>query len=290
MTKGAETTEDTTTDPEVTASPSGKEETAQASGAATQVEKDERIPKARFQEVIAERNTVREKWEGAVSQLQDLQGKLSQQESLLNRIRSFAGDEKLSKHVFAIEKALRGEEIDDETAEELVEAAEGAKDGQEFKAVEKRLKELQSQSTEQIAEQRAEMLYTLVDNTMQSYIDALPEEYTDVDVENIQALWDRRVDWDAIDNNPNTMNRLLSASFQEVVDRYGAPRGAAKTASQETPTVTTPTPEPTAAEQLAKLLGNDKLGKFDDTSGKPLMTDDEFAKLAGQSLRISRLS
>lgn len=249
---------------------------------------DQRVPLARLNEVIEERNALREEVKTRSERDADYLSQIQERDDLLNRIRALAADEKYSEHVFAIDKALKGIEDLEEELEEVAEDDSSSDDNKRARPdvdVKRLLQEQRGQLEEAMAEQRAEALWNLAQERAAKYLDALPEDFSAQEKEIIAELWNTRVDWDAIEEDSSALNPELARSFEETLKFYGESRAVAKPSS-ETQTETAQTPEPTKEERLQTLLSTDFSGV--DDAGKPEVSDDEFAANLASAIRMTR--
>jgi len=252
------------------------------------------IPEDRFKEVIEDKNYYKKQLELAVEREQKLTEDLKRFEkelSVLERIRQAAFDDKVGKHVLALDKWLRGEPIEDavQAAEEELkqETSEGKKGLSEEKLelLKNQLGSKVSELESELQEQRAAMILDRADALAAKMLQSLDESYAEEDLRTISELWTPRVDWDAIEENPDILQEELNRSFREVLDLYGVPRGKLLESSLSS-TVSSSSEEDDPESFLQKALNTD-WGKTDG-KGKPVVSDDEFSRVMAEVLRKSR--
>lgn len=243
------------------------------------------VPYARFKEVVGEKNTAVErltdletKLQNQLALTQDLQVRYSQAEEILNAIRGMAADEKMRPHILAIDNKLKGVEEEVETGE--ITQAEGDK------KVEKILKQHKAEIGEALATNRAEQLFQSANERASRYLESLPDEYTDKDKEVIGRIWAQEVDWDAIEDDPTSLNQKLAESLDQVLTWYGEPKGYKP--AVETPPVQVKPEEIPPAVKIKEILDKEWASVGDD--GRPILSDEDFRKEAAKVIRLSRNS
>lgn len=280
--------EDTVVDPKAEA----KETAMEAEDSDTEATTVKSIPYDRFKEVIDAKNTAAEEAEALRAKLDETRQREDQlrnvleqtrdEADLVDRIRALANDERYSEHVNAIDRALRGIEDDVDTGK--VSEEEGAV------AANKLLSQHKDEIEDILADQKAELLYNQAMSVAERYLEALPEEYSDDEKAVISRLWMPQVDWDAIEEEPTTMTKLLGESLQEAIDQYGEPRGVLHARLSEIET-TEADQEPAREEISEEDYVNKVLNvPWDETNedGSPKYSDDVFTKGIGELIRKTR--
>lgn len=252
------------------------------------------VPYDRFKEVVEDKNQYKKQLEQLSQREQQLQQTLQNLESelsVLERIRQAAFDDKVGKHVIALDKWLRGESIDDaiEAAEEeLSSKGEEGLSQKEIETLKQQLGGKVSELENQLLDQRAEVILQKANQLATDMLERLDESYTEEDVKTISELWTPRVDWDAIEENPEILPQELERSFKEVLDLYGVPRGAL--VKQVSSKIKENLPEPKIEddpEAFLEAVQSTDWGKL-DKDGKPVVSDEEFSKVMAEVLRKSR--
>lgn len=242
------------------------------------------IPYSRFTEVNEERKELKErlqkieeKLDQKDADLRTLQQRYEESEGLVESIRNLYADERYRPHVVAIDKALQG--IEEEVESEEITREEGDR------KIEQTLQQHESKVQDMLAEQRAEMLLQHVQQRASEFLNNLPEAYTDKDKEVLSNLWGNWVDWDAIEEKPDSMVAELSGSLQKLLDWYGDPRGAVAQKTEEE-TEEKPPPGPTPEDQVRRL-SETNWGALDD-KGNPKVDEGTFAKILAKRLELSK--
>ena len=249
--------------------------------------KDQKVPIDRFSKVVKQKNdaleqlkALDEKFKAANAQATQLQAKVQALETdaqILNAIKQLAQDEKYRPHVVAIDKALQG--ITDE-----VEAAEEKGDKKAIVAAEKRFEQKTAELENLLADQRAESLWTEASGMARQMLAALPEEYTDADRAVIGKLWTPRVDWNGIEEQGSgSIPAALNSSLAEVIKEYGTPRGALVSKTTKEIEARVPAAKQVSPEAAVKDILGKNWSEIKD--GKPVLSDEEFAKAAGELMR-----
>ena len=272
----------------------GESSTPQTSGSqasvtkAGEAETNQSVPYARFKDVNDEKNDFRSKWEQSAEKLETYQGKISEQEDLLNRIRGMAMDPNLRPHVEVIDNALQGympedleEEEVDETETQTVEGKQPI--GMTSREVRELLEEQRSELEDSQLDQRAEYLYQQATNVAAEYLDQLPEEYTDEHKNILGEVWNNRVDWNRIEQDPGVLHDELASTLTELLDEFPIGSTSALQTSEAIENIAPPTSE----ERVQTLLNTENLGAVGE-DGKPVVGDDDFASLLGEAMRATR--
>lgn len=246
---------------------------------------DKRVPYERFKEVNSAYKESKESQDLLTRQLAEQSDKLVRMAELLeakeqdvqtlNEIKSFVNDPAMKEHVVAIDNKLRG-------IEEAVEDGDLTPDqAQEY------TRELLSQTREEIADVRAtaqaEALVSRADVIADKLLAQLPEEYNEQDRAVIQDLWTDKMDWDRAVAHPDSLSDILSEGLQEVVNRYGTPRGALFTGEEVEELTPEPATQPLTPEEELAALMDQNWGGINETdlgNGKTAVqaekSDDEF--------------
>ena len=251
------------------------------------------VPYDRFSEVVSQKNDAGERikslegmFQGATQREEGLRDQVSQLEpehQILEAIRNLAGDERYRDHVMAIDKALQG--IDEEVTE-----AEAEGDTKAVDAATKRFEAKQEELEDMIADQNAEQLWTSANDSATQMLNALPEEYTDVDKQRLSQLWTPLVDWDHIEaSGRESITPALQDSLAKLLKSYGTPQGAVVNQTREEVMKTVPhaadaalTPE----QRVESILGKAWTATSED--GKAEHSDAEFSEGIADLIRATR--
>ena len=254
------------------------------------------VPYDRFSEVVRQKNEAVEKikslegqFDGASDREKSLQDRidgLETEHQIVKAIRDLAQDERYRPHVVALDKALQG--VDDE-----VEAAKesGSVDLTDIDKAKAEYDKKLAGLADQLATQRAEVLWDQTNAAAKVMIDALPEEYSKVDRTRLQKSWIAEVDWNAIEEvGREAIPENLEVSFAKLIKEYGTPQGIiAKNAQRE---ITKDNPEalkPPSPEAAVKtILEKDWSGTNEE--GEPLHSEDEFSTAFADLMRKTRQS
>lgn len=278
----------TTTGKETATADKGSETAARGT---SKPDKGEWIPKARFDEVIGQKNEYHEHLLALEAEVREAHESLRQSTALLaereqdtkvmNELRRIANDPKARPLLEKLEKMIEG--VEDE-----IEETKGKPSADQTQLLEA-LKQTRDELTDELADQRADIILSKADTIAERYLAALPDEYTDADKRVISHLWTPRVDWEAIEENPDVMPQALVSSLEEVLDLYGEPKGIATTTVKEPVRETGPTPE----QELAALVNKD-YGAFKEVKGESgktsrvaAVSDDDFAADLARAMKIA---
>lgn len=251
------------------------------------------VPMERFSKVVKQKNealeqlkALEEKFKTASTRETQLTARLEALETdskIVQAIRDLAQDQKYRSHVEIIDKALQGVE----TEAEAVKEAEEKGDGKALKAAEKRFLERSAQLEDIIADQHAESLLNEARSFATKVLARLPEEYTDEDRSVISKLWTQRVDWDYIEENgAEAIPGALNSSLALVIKEYGTPRGALVAKTTKEIEARVPEAKQVSPAERAKGILETNWAELKD--GKPVHSDDEFAKNLGALLKATR--
>jgi hypothetical protein len=297
---------DTTVDPQPTDEPSlevtaDDKPASEAKPEDTPVVKEPKdgaksVPYDRFSEVVKQKNDALDKvkslegqFDGASEREKSLQDRVESLETdgqIVKAIRDLAQDERYLPHVTALDKALQG--LDDEVEAVKESGSEDLTDIDKAKAeYDKKLATLE----DQLATQRAEVLWDQTNTAAKLMIDTLPEEYSATDKTRLQKAWLGEVDWNAIeDGGREAIPENLESSFAKLIKAYGTPEGiVVKNAQQE---ITKDNPEalkPPSPETAVKTILEKDWSERDE-DGNPLHGEDEFSTAFADLMRKTRLT
>ncbi len=182
-----------------------------------------------------------------------------------------------------LDKVIRGEEVEEE------DTGDKTKD----RSIEKAKDLIQSTRRElddAIADQKADLLLHRSELLIDRYMEELPAEYTDEDKRRLGSVLKHHIDWNAIEENPSKLSDLVHAGVQDAVTWYGAPIGSAPKAPEKGADTKVMPESP--QERLDKIMKLDygKLKTVKTSTGQeskvPEMSDDDFVKLLGESLKL----
>jgi chaperonin cofactor prefoldin len=243
------------------------------------------IPYERFQEVIGEKNELKQTLGQLSQEREQLELALAEQHGLLERIRALKFDDRVSDHVMAIDRALKGEfddlkeEIEDSTNEEL-----SSEDS--LKDMETKLHRQREELEYNLAKNRAETLANIISDKAERYLDALPEEYNDTDRDILAELWNNRFNWDSVEEDSALIDPELARSFEETLVEYGQPRGfmPEKSGTDEDGEETQTKGELLSPEDKVKSLLNFDYSKV-SKEGTPVISDDQFSDVMSEVMK-----
>lgn len=252
--------------------------------------KNQQVPLERLSKVVAQKNAaleqlkaLEEKFKSATereAQLTAKVGALETESQILAAIKNLAQDEKYRPHVVAIDRALQGIE------EEKVEAEEKG-DKKAVSAAEKRFEQKTAELEALLNSQRQDALWTEAATLAKTMLANLPEEYTDADRSIIGKLWTPRVDWEAVESQGSEiLPHAMTVSLAEVIKEYGTPRGALVKNTTKEIESRIPEARQVSPEARVKELMGQNWSELKD--GKPVLSDDEFARAAGEIMRKSQ--
>ena len=193
-------------------------------------------------------------------------------------------DPKHASHVEYINNVLLGIEQKEEEGEITSEEAD--------KRSRTLLEQNQEALADELAEARADGIIARADAIADKWLEGLPEEYTEKDREVIAHLWTDAIDWDAVEEDPSSLEETLHTSFQEVIDLYDTPRGAL-VAPSETTEEETETEEVDPERELEELISGTEwagMSTVKTPTGKEVLTpdisDDEFKDAMATVLKV----
>jgi len=249
------------------------------------------VPYDRFSEVVTQKNEAIERLKSLEQQfksaseretsLKSRVGQLETSNQIVEAIKNLATDERYRSHVVAIDKALQG-------VHEEVEQAKEKGDDNALKVLEQRFQSKVEELEEMTAEQNAENLWQSSNQYAQSLLAALPSEYNDEDKALLSQLWTSRVDWNHIEENGReVIPAALQKSLAELIRSYGKPRGALVSETKDETLKSIPEDKrPKSAEERVKgILETDWAAVKD---GKPIHSDEDWAKAAAEVVRATR--
>ncbi len=256
--------------------------------------KGQTVPYSRFKEVNDKFKSTAEEYsqlEGrltesnqSVAKLTELLESAKADSDVINDIRALALDPKHASHVEYINNVLLGIEQKEEEGEITSEEAD--------KRSRTLLEQNQEALADELAEARADGIIARADAIADKWLEGLPEEYTEKDREVIAHLWTDAIDWDAVEEDPSSLEETLHTSFQEVIDLYDTPRGAL-VAPSETTEEETETEEVDPERELEELISGTEwagMSTVKTPTGKEVLTpdisDDEFKDAMATVLKV----
>lgn len=264
---------------------------ADAKDKGTDGDKTKTVPYDRFSEVVTQKNEAIERLKTLDAQfksaneretvLKSRVGQLETSSQIVEAIKELAKDERYRSHVVAIDKALQG-------VHEEVEQAKDKGDDKALKVAETRLQGKIDELEEMAAEQKADALWTSSNEYARNLLASLPQEYNDEDKALLSQLWSSRVDWDYIEENGReVIPPTLQKSLAELIKSYGTPRGALVSRTKDEITKSIPeAARPKSPEDRVKGILD--VNWAETKEGKPVHSDEEWAKAAAEVLRATR--
>jgi len=289
---------DTVIDETSEVSPTQETEQTDVAGSPESTKGSKTIPYTRFKEVIDSKNTLQEQLEAlqdkyetqstSLGKLTEMLEKSKQDSDLIREIQALQHDPKMLPHLEAIDKKIRGIE------EEIEET--GNVDDKKVEQVQRLIAKQKAELDERFMDQQSDILVQKADTIADRWLEALPEDYSDQDKAIISKLWANEVDWNNIEQDPDSLSDVLKTSFQTVINDYGIPRGRlidpndpdSYEIEMDEPEVKSP------VEELMEAIGRKDYGKIkeSDTGGRKTVqaeiSDDEFTRDMAKVLRSSR--
>lgn len=188
----------------------------------------------------------------------------------------------------SLDAAIRGEEVNLPKSEK--EGESNAKTEAEAVAKAQALiREAQVSMDEQLASQQADLILHKADVLTERYMAELPETYNEEDQEILRTVLVDHINWDAIEENPDSLNDEFASGFQSALNWYKTPKGAT-TAAQEDETKNTQKSGPVTAEHLAAFVNQDwgKLNTVETPDGvkiKPEVSDADFTQALASAMK-----
>lgn len=245
----------------------------------------------RFKEVISEKNTAVEALEQTRAQNAQLIQMLQDREeavTTVGKIKDLAltsEDGRVQSAIDVLEAAMEGR-----LEEVVTEAAEAAKEGTiSIDEAKKMVSDTRDSLEAQLSDQRADMLWDRARGIANSWLENLPQEYAQEDVSAVDEMFLNRVNWDAIESNPDSMTAHMHAAFNDAIQKYGEPRGALLNAIPNTETEEAEEVDPVTA---AAARDKEVIGKLQSINwgelkndGKPVVSDTDFKDTLAEILR-----
>ena len=194
----------------------------------------------------------------------------------------YTTDTKWKDTIEKLDKVIRGEEVEEtETGSKTQDKSiEKAKD-----LIQSTRKELD----EAIADQKADLLLHRSELLIDRYMSDLPAEYNDEDRRLLMDTLKHHIDWNAIEEDPAKLSDLVHKGVQNAVTWYGTPKGTMPKTQEKGSEKTMPESPQERLDKIMKLdYGKVKTVKT-STGGEskvPEMSDDDFVKLLGESIRL----
>jgi len=239
-------------------------DTAKATGSSKETGEGTNVPYTRFKEMVDQRDDLSQRYDALESNFADRQTEQGQliellrskdaDVDILNRIREMgqSGSELEKELVDRLDKHLKGDVEEEALPAEAGEKA--TKSSADEKTV-KLLKETREELTERAADQQADLLLMKADLLSEKYFDALPEQYTDQDKRVVGQLLVDTVDWEEIENNPDSLNEEVAKAFENTLELFGDPRGTV--VEKEEATESTPVADNSSKPEQPEYLKTD---------------------------------
>jgi hypothetical protein len=200
------------------------------------------------------------------------------------------GSDEIKASIEQLDKAIVGKEIEGEVQEKKGE------DSTETRAIQEALVSQKAVLEDQLAEQQTDLTLHKADLLADKYIQHLheefPDDYNEDDERIIRQNLVNYVDWDAIEENPESLQDNFHAGFEAVLTDYGTPRGSLikKTQTDDENSEESKTKEePFDLEEFAnkewgklKQIGTDK---HDRPIMKEVVSDEDFISMAAEGIR-----
>lgn len=254
----------------------------------------------RIGELTAEKKSLQERLEALeaqihdrdeqVAQLTDALGSREEAFKIVQKINELYNDpevdDKYKSAIETVDRKIQGIEEDIKDAK-----AEGA-DKETLKALQKTKEELE-ETQDALADHEARRLIDKAESLLDKYFDGLPtDKYLDEDIAILSDTIGSKIDWDAIEENPDSLVDEVTKGFRNLIEWYGTPRGELKAVhSQDNPDASDE-PEKKAVT-LEEIVKKD-WGKLKDSGRKdargraikePVVSDDEFANILADALK-----
>lgn len=273
-----------------------KTDTSTKKGQSAQERIQELVQRAKDAEKVAQETFEKLSAKDAeVSKLIELVQDRDQDSRIVAKINELHQNPKYKDLVETLDKAITGKDV------ELAAVATGGttpavpgvqvgadKASSDLLTVRGEIEAARKEAATAIADQKSELLLQKSDVVIKELFSKLPEtEYTADDRRVLQSALTDMIDWDAIENNPTNLERLVAEGVQKTVDWYGAPRG--RVATEAAKATQTPA-EAAKSVDISKL----EVGKLvqESVNGKvvtrPAINDDDFSALLAEELRRSK--
>lgn len=268
---------------------------------AADTSKSNAIPYDRFKEVVDQKNEVATRYEALEQQFTQKSDDLTKMIALLEAkdndaaivaaIREFAKDGNPAHRelVENLDKMLTGADEDEDSDDSDEKSEQSPKS--EGKELKKLVNEAREELAEHAADQQADLLLMKADTLAEKYFDALPDQYTDQDKQVISKLLTDDVNWETIEENPDSLSEEIAGAFERTLESFGTPRGevASEEVANEEKTTEAEKNEPEVPEHMLKDWGELKEVKLPGGETlQPIHSDDDFAAALAQEIRRSR--
>jgi hypothetical protein len=236
--------------------------------------------------------------DGEIAKLVDLLEIRENDSRVIQKINELHSDPRYTEMVEKMDAAIRGVDVALEETEEAKEKAKESGDEKgllEISKVARELQETKSNLEAQLADEVAERLLDQAGRISDGLFAELDETYNADDRRVLEKAIIDNVDWEAIEENPESLPDVLVAGFKDTLEWYGEPRGALASSkgSEETETTTTKASSEPTLEDLKKVDWG-KMKTVEDSKGNktvvPAIDDATYSEALSRALRIARES
>lgn len=255
----------------------------------------QQVPYTRFKEVVDQKNDLSSSIEELseklaerdqeIGKLVDLLQARENDSKIVEKINELhANDPRYSNMIETLDKALQG-------IHEEVESGKTTPEQAEVKAAEL-IRDTREDIADALADERSERILDRADVYIERFFDALPDQYADEDKDILSDALVDKIDWEAVEENPDALIDVLSEGFQNTLNWYGEPKGALRAAkpSGDGETDTPKASEPTVEEIAGRDWG--KLVTAEDSKGrkylKPELSEEDFTSSLAEVIRRGR--
>ena len=206
---------------------------------------------------------------------------------IVQRINDLHADPRFKDDIEKLDHLLRTGDFPETEEAPDDKSEEGKKESSDSKT--RQLLEQTRESLEdRIANQEADIILGKADILTDRYLNELPDEYNDDDKRLIKELLTDRIDWEAVEDDPELLPEAFAEGFQETLNHYQTPKGFV--------------PEPEENEEepgkpevtLESLMEQDwgKLKEVTTPDGKtvkvPAVSDDQYTNVLAEVIRQGR--
>lgn len=222
-----------------------------------------------------------------IGKLVDLLEMKENDSRVVQKINELHADPRYTKMIEDLDKLIRGEEVeaDDTDSSEKGEKGEKSEKNSSDDLI-RLIAERDDEVGQAFAEQQADLILHKADILTDKYIEQLPEEYTEDDKRLIQGLLADHIDWDSIEEDPDSLIDKFAEGFEETLEYYGTPKGMVS--EVDTKEDTRSSKEEISVEDLVKADWG-KLKTVKTPEGKEVkaaaVSDEDFTKALAEAMR-----
>jgi hypothetical protein len=235
-----------------------------------------------LQEQLEEVNSVVGERDTEIGKLVDLLEMKENDSKIIQRINELHTNPQFKDKIEELDYILRTGKLPEK--EDATEKSEDSDKKIDEGKLLKNLEETREALEERIADQEAEIILGKADILADRYIEELPDEYNDDDKRLLRELLTDRINWEAIEENPDVLPEAFAEGFQAALNHYGQPKGFVPEPDE---TDESENREVTLEDLQSKDWG--RLREITTPDGKvlkvPAVNDDQFTNVLAEVIR-----